>query len=190
MPRTRTFIALDPGTAIRQRMVALQENLARTGAEVKWTEPVNLHLTLLFLGEVDNRELMPVCQAVKKAACQVLSFELAIEGTGCFPNMRRPRIVWIGVGAGSTEVRALHAAIEAPLLELGCYRREKRKFTPHITLGRVRGDKTATPLAAALAQKQTFQAGATLIREVHVMSSEPAAKGPVYSVISRASLSK
>jgi RNA 2',3'-cyclic 3'-phosphodiesterase len=188
MARTRTFIALDPGPAIRQRMIALQENLARSGAEVKWTEPDNLHLTMLFLGEVDNRELMPVCRAVEDAACQLRPFELAIEGAGCFPNMRRPRIVWIGVGEGSSEVRALHASIEAPLLELGCYRREERQFTPHVTLGRVRGDKAASQLAAAILGKQTFQAGATMIREVHVMSSETAAKGSVYSVISRAQL--
>ena len=189
MPRVRTFIAIDPGRAIRERMVALQENLARIGAEVKWVEADNLHVTLLFLGEVDNRDLMPVCRAVEEAAHAHQPFDLSIEGAGCFPNMRRPRVVWIGVGKGMEEVRALHDALEGPLLKLGCYRREERQFTPHVTLGRIRTDKPLDQLAEALVKKKHYQAGETLIREVLVMSSELSPKGPAYTVMSRAGLS-
>ena len=67
MSRLRTFIAVDPGPAIRERLVALQANLERAGSQMKWVEPENLHFTLLFLGEVDNREVPDVCRAV--AAC-------------------------------------------------------------------------------------------------------------------------
>src|SRR5579863_2355390 len=108
MARVRTFIALDPGKAIRERMVALQISLGRTGAEVKWVEPENLHVTLLFLGEVDNRDLVPVCRAVEEAARGRQAFELSIEGAGCFPNMRRPRVLWIGAGQGAHDVCTLH----------------------------------------------------------------------------------
>jgi len=188
MARVRTFIALDPGKAIRERMVALQESLGRTGTEVKWVEPQNLHVTLLFLGEVDNRDLMPVCRAVEEAARAHQPFELSIEGTGCFPNMRRPRIVWTGVGQGLAEVRALHDALEIPLLALGCYRREERQFTPHVTLGRIRTEKPMNELAAALLKTRDYKAGETLVREVLVMSSDPTPKGPAYTVMSRAPL--
>jgi 2'-5' RNA ligase len=102
--------------------------------------------------------------------------------------MRRPRVLWIGVGKGLQEVRALHDALEGPLLELGCYRREERLFTPHVTMGRIRGEKPMEPLAAALLKKRDYQAGETTIREVHVMSSELSPKGPVYTVMSRALL--
>ena len=64
MARIRTFIAVDPGKAVRDRAVALQENLVRAGVEVKWVEPENLHVTLLFLGEVDDREVPAVCRRV------------------------------------------------------------------------------------------------------------------------------
>jgi 2'-5' RNA ligase len=188
MPGVRTFIALDPGAAIRERMVSLQESLGRTATEVKWVEPENLHVTLLFLGEVDNRDLMPVCRAVEEAARGHAAFELSIEGTGCFPNMRRPRVVWIGVGQGLQEVCALHDAIEKPLLELGCYRREERRFTPHVTLGRIRSEKPMDQLAAALLKKQPYQAGTTMVREVQIMSSELSPEGPIYTVMGRARL--
>jgi 2'-5' RNA ligase len=188
MARVRTFIALDPGEAIRDRMVSLQENLARTGADVKWVEPANLHVTMLFLGEVDDRDLAAVCQAAQEATAKHKAYELSVDGTGCFPNMRRPRIVWIGVGKGADETRALHASLEAPLLDLGCYRREDRPFTPHVTLGRIRSEKPMDQLAAALVKRKDYDAGAITIREVQVMSSELSSNGPVYTVMSRAQL--
>jgi RNA 2',3'-cyclic 3'-phosphodiesterase len=188
MKRIRTFIALDIGPTVRDRIVSLQNNLASSGAEVKWVEKANLHLTLLFLGEVDNRDLMAVSRAVAESAVGHSAIDLSIEGTGCFPNMRRPRVVWIGVGKGLEEVRTLHKALEEPLLELGCYRREERQFTPHVTLGRIRSEKPMPELAAALEKKQDYQAGETLIREVLVMSSDLSSRGPIYTVMSRGKL--
>src|SRR5438445_5785537 len=121
MARLRTFIAVDLGKAIRDRAVALQEALARGGTEVKWVEPANLHVTLLFLGEVEDREVPSVCRAVAECTARQTAFPMTIEGAGCFPNPRRPRILWIGVGEGTQELCALHDALEPPLLDLGCY---------------------------------------------------------------------
>jgi 2'-5' RNA ligase len=188
MKPTRTFIAIDPGKAIRDRLVALQENLAKTGADVKWVEADNLHLTLLFLGEVGQRELMPICRAVAAAAQTHAPFAMSIEHTGAFPNVRRPRTLWVGVGTGAAEVCTLHDALEEPLLDLGCYRREERNYTPHLTLGRVRGDHAAAELTKALTKYAAWTAGETVMSEVHVMSSELKPSGPIYTVLSRAKL--
>src|SRR5436305_396647 len=117
MARIRTFIAIEPGDAIRNALLTVQRSLVRETTEVKWVEEDNLHLTLLFLGEVDDRDLLGVCRAVEKAAAVQPPFALEVTGIGCFPNPRRPRIVWAGIGAGTSELIALHAAIEAPLLE-------------------------------------------------------------------------
>jgi RNA 2',3'-cyclic 3'-phosphodiesterase len=188
MSRVRTFLAIDLGKAIRDRLVALQVSLAKTVAGVKWVGPENLHVTLLFLGEVDDRELPALCRAVEEVTQSLPAFSLTVEKTGCFPNARRPRTLWVGVGAGTQEVCALHDALEPPLLELGCYRREERKFTPHVTLGRIRGEGTPAGLAAALAQQQMWKAGDVNVRELHVMSSELTPAGPHYTVLSRAKL--
>jgi 2'-5' RNA ligase len=188
MARIRTFIAIDPGKAIHDRIIALQETLARTGAEVKWVEPDNLHLTLLFLGEVDERDVPPVCQLVAETAAKQPAFAMTVESAGCFPNPRRPRVLWVGVTTGSQEVCTLHDALEQPLLDLGCYRREDRKYTPHITLGRIKTDPATDQLAAALAKQSSWKGGDTMVREVHVMSSKLSSEGPVYTVLSRAKL--
>lgn len=188
MARLRTFIAVDPGKIIRNHLVALQEALARTGAEVKWVEPENLHVTLLFLGEVDERQLVDVCRIVKDCASRVPPFALHAEHVGCFPNPRRPRVVWAGVGEGTETLQALHGALETPLQDLG-YRREERRYTPHITLGRVKSEDDTPGLGQALAKRDHWKGGETTVQELLVMSSEVLAKGPAYTVLSRCKLS-
>jgi 2'-5' RNA ligase len=195
--RLRTFIALDLDKPVRDRLIAMQEKLARAGVPVKWVEPDNLHLTLLFLGEVDFRDSPEVCRAVAAACADFGPFPMTVEGVGCFPNPRRPRVLWAGVGDGADEVTGLHDALEPPLLELGCYRREERGYTPHITLGRVTNDGDADDLAALMAKQADWSAGTTTVREVLVMSSDwkgvgpgrgDRNPGPNYTVLSRAKL--
>jgi RNA 2',3'-cyclic 3'-phosphodiesterase len=188
MARLRTFIAIDLGKMIRDRCLALQEMLARGGAEVKWVEEENLHLTLLFLGEVEDRDLPALCQAVAECCALHDPFTLSIETVGCFPNPRRPRVVWVGIGTGSAEVGALHDALEPPLFDLGCYRREERGYTPHVTLGRVRSERSNAALSMALTRQAKWHGGETAVREVRVLSSELTPQGPIYTVLSRAKL--
>lgn len=188
MPRTRTFIAIELDGAVRRRVAALQDALADDAPDVKWVEPENLHLTLLFLGEVDDRDLPAVCKACQLAAGGLPEFNVTVEGAGCFPNPRRPRVLWIGVGLGRDEVVAVHDALEGPLLDLGCYRREERKFTPHITLGRVKGERAAGDLGPALTRHRAWSAGELAVTEIHVMGSRLTPHGPEYTVLGRAKL--
>ena len=189
--RLRTFVAVDLGKSLRDRLVSLQENLARNGADVKWVEVENLHVTLLFLGEVDERELMPVCRAVSLVCGRHDRFLLSVDSVGCFPNPRRPRVVWAGVGMGGPELIALHDSLETALQELGGYRREDRSYTPHITLGRVKNDGNADELAAALTKKANWHGGIEIeVEEILVMSSQLTSKGPQYTILSRGKLRK
>ncbi len=189
MKRARTFIAIDPGKGIRDRLVSLQQGLQRTGIKAKWVQPDNLHLTLLFLGEVDYTIVPDVCKAVTEAMQAKASFPMTLATTGCFPNARRPRIIWAGVGEGAAEVVAVHDSLEPPLMALGCYRREERMFTPHLTIGRIQGNGRVPDLAPALAQFADWSGGQTMVDEVLVLSSELTPKGPIYTVLSRAKLS-
>jgi 2'-5' RNA ligase len=187
MSRLRTFIGVDLGKTIRDRVIALQESLARTGVEVKWVEPENLHVTLLFLGEVEDRAVPDVCRSVQEVTAKHAPFPMGIETAGCFPNVRRPRILWVGVGTGVQPLCALHDELEVPLQELG-YRREERRYTPHVTLGRVKSDRPTSELAAALAKKAGWKAGEITVQDILVMSSELTSQGPKYTVLSRAEL--
>jgi 2'-5' RNA ligase len=188
MARIRTFIAVGLDKSVRDRVLALQEALAGSDADVKWVEPANLHVTLLFLGEVDDRDLVSVCRVVAECSGRLLPFTMNVQGAGCFPNRRRPRTLWVGIGAGTQELVVLHDALEPPLLALGCYRREERQYTPHVTLGRMKGEQPGDDLAGALAKHAGWRCGEMPVREVLVMSSELAPQGPVYTVMGRGKL--
>lgn len=188
MARKRTFLGIDVGDEIRDRLVSLQEKLAIDAQDVKWVEPENLHITLLFLGDVETRETIEICRAAQKAIQAMPAFAMSVEGVSCFPNIRRPRTLWVGVGAGAKEVGAIHDAIEAPLLDMGNYRRETRGYTPHVTLGRVRGERTNDALSKAILKHQKWSAGEVAVNEVEIMTSNLTADGPIYTVVGRAKL--
>jgi 2'-5' RNA ligase len=187
MSRIRTFIGVDVGPTIRDRLVALQGTLGQAGTDVKWVEEANLHVTLLFLGEVEDRQVAKICTMVAETTANHESFRLTVERAGAFPTPRRPRILWAGIGTGAEALVALHDDLEKPLAKLG-YRREERRYKPHVTLGRIRSAAPADSLAKALAQQATWKGGETLVGELHVMSSELTSRGPNYTVLSRASL--
>jgi 2'-5' RNA ligase len=185
----RAFVAVLLPDSLRALLAAKGRELRADTTGVKWVEPENLHITLLFLGEVEQRETLDICRTAQKAVATLPAFVMSIEGAGAFPNPRRPRTLWVGVGAGSEEVGTLHDAIEAPLLEMGSYRRETRAYVPHVTLGRVTGERSDDDeLAKLLATHKTWSAGEVTVREVQVMRSELASDGPTYTVLGRAKL--
>jgi 2'-5' RNA ligase len=188
MGKTRTFIGIDIGDAIRANATALQKELAKTGTEVKWASPESMHITLLFLGDVDDRDLHAVCKAVKEAAATEAPFALRVAGVGAFPTPRRPKILWAGITDGMEPLKRLNSALEGPMLELGCYRKEERGYTPHLTLGRVKADSGAFALAAEIPRRAAWEGGTAAVNEVLVYSSEMERDGPVYTVIGRAPL--
>jgi len=187
MSRIRTFIAVDLDKTVRNKTIALQEALKETGTDVKWVEPENLHVSLLFLDEVDEREVVEVCRIVAETAKEHSSFMMSVETAGCFPNSRRPRVVWVGVGAGMQSLCAIHDDLETAFLNLG-FRREDRKYSPHITLGRVKSDRPTESLASALAQQAGWKGGEFQVSELLVMGSKLKPGGPEYTVLSRAKL--
>ncbi len=188
MSRLRTFIAVAVDRAIRGRLVSLQAALARSAEGVKWVEEENLHVTLLFLGDVDERDVTEVCRTVAKVCAAHEPFLLRVEGVGCFPQAKRPRTIWAGISSGTKELIALHAALEPALSELGCYRHEERQYTPHLTLGRVKHSDNGQALVSALQRHTDWVGGECEVAEILVMSSQLTPRGPIYGVLSTAEL--
>lgn len=185
MARLRTFAAVEIDAGTRSAAVALQRDLAKCGAAVKWVETQNLHVTLVFLGEVEDRELPAVCKAIGKVAAKEPPFRLGIAGVGAFPNPRRPKTVWSGISDGTAELVRLHDGIETALEDLGAYRREERAFTPHLTLGRPADDDASQLIAAELPRFAEWQGGGSVADEVVLFSSEMRKSGPEYAVLAR-----
>jgi len=179
---TRTFICLELPETIRVQAEALQGRLAGLGDKVRWVNARNLHLTLRFLGEISRSQVETVCLAVRCAAARVDAFSIRLSGTDCFPSPRRPRAFWIGL-ADASDVTRLFQAVEEELFSAG-FPREARPFSPHLTLGRVRVDRTSAKLGEALAAAE-FHGTPFLVTEVTVMKSELRKSGAIYTPLVR-----
>ncbi len=189
MQRSRIFIGVDIGEEILDNAADLQARLARTGADVKWVTPASMHITLLFLGETDNRDLLTVCRVVQDVASREPPFTLRVSGVGAFPNNRHPKILWAGITDGADALRRLYDDLETKLLDLGCYRKEERGYTPHLTLGRAKAERDGHVLVPELVKHLAWDGGRTVVEEVVVYSSELERDGPVYTVLGRGELS-
>lgn len=185
MARLKLFTGVSVGPAVRSAAAALQQSLAQCGANVKWVEPENLHLTINFLGEVDDRDLHSICRAITAVAKGEPSFRLSVQGVGAFPTTRRPKILWAAVNDGAESLQRIHTVSEPKLLELGVYRREERGYTPHLTLGRVKDEADGQLIAAELPRHSDWRGGDVFVEEVLLFNSDLRREGPVYSVIAR-----
>jgi RNA 2',3'-cyclic 3'-phosphodiesterase len=184
----RTFVAIELPPEIRSRAERLIALLRGTSTRVRWVGSNELHWTLKFLGEVDLNDIPDVCRKVAQAAAGIEPFDVDAHGAGAFPDPLRPRTIWMGVGEGTNEMISLHDAIEAQLATSG-FRKEQRRFRPHITLGRARNsDEGLSELAELIRQQADFDGGISTVYEVAVFASHPGPKGPTYEALGHAPL--
>lgn len=188
MARIRTFLAVDVGESIRRQAQAVQAELAASAAEVKWVDGRNLHITLLFLGDVEDRDLPEICRLTARAAARIDAFRISIAGLGAFPSLRRPKTIWAAVNEGRDDLVRLAAELETVLGDSGHYRSEDRAYVPHLTLGRAKSEAAGQAIAPLLEKRRGWTAGIATIEEVLVMASELRRGGPEHSVIGRAEL--
>ncbi len=175
----RLFVAVNLADALRAPLAAAQRQLAATGADVKWTDPAGFHLTLKFLGEVDEARLPQIEQAVAAAVAGQGPFDLHLRGMGGFPTARSPRVVWVAVTEGRFVLARLAGRLEEAFEPLG-FEREKRPYSPHLTLGRVRTPRGRDPLAAKLTELADADFGGMPVHAVHLMESRLSPRGASY----------
>jgi RNA 2',3'-cyclic 3'-phosphodiesterase len=187
MNTLRVFTAVEVTPEIQSAAGRLIDRLRVAPAKVTWIKPVNLHFTLKFLGDVPATESPQICRAIQEAVAPFTPFEIVACGAGAFPSMGRPRTLWLGVTDGAEQMELVFQAIERLLAQLG-YPLEGRRFTPHLTLGRVRESSpgATNELAELLKKHAEFDAGDMTVSEVTVFSSTLRRDGPTYEVLSRA----
>ncbi len=181
----RTFLAVEPDEETRANLAEAVRTLREAAPRIRWSLPENLHLTLKFLGEVPPADLEDVFRAADAAAAATESFLLDIEGLRLFPDPRRPRVVSAGCAAGTRELTELAAAVETACAGAG-FEPERRPFSPHITLGRIRQPGDAGGVAEGLEAYAEEGFGVVPVREVTVFMSELRRGGAVHSPMHRA----
>jgi 2'-5' RNA ligase len=176
----RAFIAVNLDDSLRRAIADAQEALRASGADVKWVRAESMHLTLKFLGWVDDARIPEIVKAVGAALAGQPSFRLRLADVGSFPTSTAPRVVWVGVKEGAAELAELSRLVEDAVEPLG-FEKEERPFSPHVTVGRVKSPSGRQALTAAMRETAEREFGEMQVTKVELMRSDLRPTGPIYT---------
>jgi 2'-5' RNA ligase len=182
----RAFVAVDLDPELKSTVGDLIRRLEAARAEVRWTRPGGFHLTLKFLGEIDDEQIGRVKAALAEVARRHRPFALRLEGTGAFPGPRNPRVLWLGVTAepGLAEFQDdLERALEGE-----GFPPEARPFRPHLTLGRVKGRDRLDRALTGLDERRQDDFGGMTVRKIALFESRLRPEGAEYRIVHEAEL--
>lgn len=150
--------------------------------DVRWLAVKNIHLTLKFLGDIDARRIPAVAARMDAAVGQVPPFHLRARGAGVFPNRRHARVLWVGVDGDLDRLDKTQAALESSLEGIG-FKREPRRFHPHLTIGRTRRRIDAPTLGASLALLEDAASDSFLVDRLGLFRSDLKPAGAEYTLL-------
>ncbi len=183
MADLRLFIAARPSDTVRRGLSDLLSKLGSRGDGVKWVRGDSVHLTLKFLGSTDEAMVESIGEAAARCARGMGTIPLSVGGVGAFPDMRRPRVVWVGLAGEVERLAALAGALEDACFELG-FKKEGRPFRPHLTLGRVK-DRLSVEAIKRIEQSKDIVLGDMVVDAIELIKSDLQPSGAVYTTLSR-----
>lgn len=192
MEQIRAFVAIELPEDLRRELDRIQGSLKGTGVadHVRWVKPGGIHLTMKFLGDVPASTITEIVHAVTQGSEGVKPFTISFSGLGCFPSSSRPSVIWVGVEGDTGTLMRLQTAVEDSLSVLG-YPAEKRKYTPHLTLGRVARDVAASErrrLGDMIGEHIVGSLGEMQVCDVCLVKSELSPSGARYTRLAAVTL--
>jgi 2'-5' RNA ligase len=183
----RIFIAIELPSLVKEELARIQERLKGTRDKIKWVDSSLIHLTLKWVGEIEEKDLEKVVEAAKRVASKFSPFNLEVKGMGAFPSFLSPRVIWIGVNEGKEAVEDLAREIHQELGKEG-FSSENKKWVPHLTLGRVKLLLERGKLAEIIQGEKDAKAGRVRVESLSVVRSRLTPQGPIYTTLKRISL--
>jgi 2'-5' RNA ligase len=172
----RTFLAVDVPEHIRKKIDDFIQVEAKRGLPIKWVRFENLHITLKFLGEIDEKKKAEITPVIKELGEKQNSFNMRLAGLGCFPSPRNPRVLWIGVKEGGEMLCDIAAEIEEALARFGF--KEEKRFHPHLTIGRIKKLCKIDHILEKTIGSEPFS-----INAVTLFESTLRPEGPIYTAL-------
>jgi 2'-5' RNA ligase len=186
MSKIRAFIALNTSEEAQSKIFEIQETLSDIKSDVKWEPREKFHITLKFLGDVEEKTLKNIIEELKQALNKFGSFSIEYNSLGTFPNFNLPRVLWIGASDKGKKVFGLNKIIEAELKNYN-FDDESRRFHPHITLGRVKGICGVREVIEIM-QQHRYESITDSASEVRIMKSTLTKNGSFYGVVDKIKL--
>ncbi len=175
----RSFLAINLSHDARAAIGNAVRNWRYLGRSVRWVKESNIHLTIKFLGDIPSSQVKDVSSAVKQLCSDLEPFTLELDRPGVFPDLRRPRVLWIGLKGPADSLAGVQNLVEETLFLQG-FPKEKRLFIPHITVGRIKG---RPPSSKSLARflKTDLPSSKSAIDRLCLYKSVLTPSGPVYT---------
>ena len=187
----RLFLAFDLPPDIMGPVTQFSREIKRSPLNVKWVNVKNMHLTVLFMGNIKNDKISEIEKIIEKVCTRYGKFDLSLRGIGVFPNRRRPRVIWMGLEGDLERMSFFRDALQKQLRPFGI-RQEKRRFKPHLTIGRFRKIKnniTDSFLEDILNQNKDISSAVAVLDRVSLIRSELRPTGAEYTQLNSWSLS-
>ncbi|HDD43966.1 MAG TPA: RNA 2',3'-cyclic phosphodiesterase [Candidatus Desulfofervidus auxilii] len=180
----RTFIAIPLPENVIESLTDLIEKLKPILPKVSWVKPHNIHLTLKFLGNIQENETLKIKQAIEESSFKIKYFSLSGYSLSVFPNIKRARVIWTGLKGDLDILKKLHNDLEEKLNILG-FPKEDRAFTPHLTLGRIKKAINSQILANTLKKHTDFSTPSFIVKEIVLFRSDLNPKGAIYTPLEK-----
>ncbi len=183
----RAFVAVPIPEAVVDFLHRVRMELESWEMPVRWVAIAGIHLTLKFFGEIAPSQVAAIATRMDAVAAATAPFQLCAQAGGAFPNTRRARVLWVGLGGDLAPLMSMHAALESGLESLG-FARETRRFHPHLTIGRSRRPIDPQALGAALEAMRTMASEPFTVDQVALIKSVLTPGGAAYTLLHRSHL--
>ncbi len=187
MQSIRAFISIEIPQEVREKISLIQEQLKTIETPVKWVRPQSIHLTLKFLGNISEAQIPDIKNCMSAAAGGIAPFTVNIKGTGVFPNLNYPRVIWLGLHDKTDSLFRLQKGIDGCLSRIGV-EAEERGFTPHLTLGRIKSLKGKNQLIRTIHIYREIEAGEIAVDKINLMKSQLNPAGAIYTILGEVGL--
>jgi 2'-5' RNA ligase len=177
--KIRAFIAVEIPDQVQSELIEIGNTFRPYVNRASWVKRGNMHLTLKFLGDIESVRIEEISTALEETASKFTPFSIRFSEVGVFPTPRRPRVLWVGLGEGEEEMKKLANAIEEAMERMG-FRRERRPFTPHLTLARI---KSVSDLSEPLDNFQMPRITPVNVAGFSLIRSQLDPKGAIYTRI-------
>jgi RNA 2',3'-cyclic 3'-phosphodiesterase len=186
MSLIRSFIAVELPEGLKKELAELIAQLKKNSPPVvRWVDPNSIHITLKFLGEIPEDSIDELALAIEESVQSVSPFKLEVSEVGAFPDLDRVQVIWVGVKGSLDKIISLQKRIESNTEQLG-FPREKRDFSPHLTLGRVRNEASQNERQrlGKLLSETTFTGLHNVeVNAINLMKSQLTSNGAIYTCI-------
>lgn len=176
----RSFLAFELPEAILDRIGEVQKALKSSGADVRWVNPVNIHLTLKFFGNIEASQVESISKSISETAQTTPPISIAVRGIGAFPSLKSPRVIWMGLHDEKKVLVSFQKQLDGDLQKIG-FQPEDRPFHPHLTLGRMRSNRGKEALVGVMEKFREEEFGTFRAERVVLFKSDLTPQGPVYS---------